>query len=132
MPVQLTQEMVDFVMRPDVVKVLATANEDGSPNVGPKASVRVWDHHSLIYAEFTGKHHYQNVRRDPRAAVACIDWQARQGYRFVGRAEIHEGDQVFQEFVSRMGFKSPPKAVVRLLVDGVYALSGPQVGERIL
>jgi len=132
MAVTLTQEMKEFVMRPDVVKVLATTNEDGSPNVGPKGSVRVWDDQSLVYAEFTGKRHYRNVRRDPRAAIACIDWQGRQGYRFVGRAEVHEGDDLFREFVERMGYQSPPKAVVRLVVEEVYALGGAQVGERVL
>jgi hypothetical protein len=40
---KISQILKDFVSRRDLVKVLATANADGSPNIGPNASTHVFD-----------------------------------------------------------------------------------------
>ena len=133
MAIKLTQELKDFVSRPEVVKVLATVNEDGSPNVGPKMTIHVFDDESLAYAEVTGKRHWRNVRQDARVAIACIDWQKMEGYRFVGEAEVHREGDVFERINALIPPKFPrPQAAMRLPISEVYTLSFRSPGERLL
>lgn len=130
--VQLTQEIKDFVSREGVGKVLATISQDGLPNIGPKGSTHVYDDGSLAYAEIVGKHHYQNVKSNSSVAIACIDFANRLGYRFVGEAKVYESGEVFDKVSSRIPPALKPRAVVLVKVSAVYALGGPQVGEKIL
>ena len=136
MPVKLTEELKQFVSRPEVVKVLATINEDGSPNIGPKGSIQVYDDESLAYAEMMGKHHYRNVQRDRRVAIACIDAQERKGYRFEGEAEAHESGEVFDRMAAwiaaRLSPQLKPKLGVRVPIKAVYGLGGAEAGEKLL
>jgi len=133
MAVKLTQELKDFVSRPEVVKVLATVGEDGSPNIGPKMSIHVYDDESLAYAEVTGKRHWRNVQQNRRIAIACIDWQKMEGYRFVGEAEVHQEGEVFDRINAMIPPKFPrPKAAIRLRVEEVTNLSFRSPGERVL
>lgn len=130
--VQLSQEIKDFVSRGDVAKVLATVSPDGLPNIGPKGSTHVYDDGSLAYAEFVGKHHFQNVGSNPHVAIACVDFPNRQGYRFVGEAEIHESGEVYEAVSKKTPPAMKPRAAVLVRIEEVYALGGAQVGEKIL
>jgi len=130
--IQLAQEMKDFVGRPDVGKVLASVSADGYPNIGPKGTICVYDDGALAFLEFVGKQHYENLKNNPRAAIACIDFAGRQGYRFVGDAEVHESGEVFDKLSAPFPPERKPRAVVVIRVERVYALGGAQVGERIL
>ena len=130
--VELSQEIKDFVSRGEVAKVLATISADGFPNIGPKGTIHVYDDGSLAYAEMVGKHHYQNVKSNPRVAIACIDFANRQGYRFVGEAEVHESGEVFDRVCGKIPPALKARAGVLVRVSEVYALGGPQVGEKIL
>ena len=71
---------------------VATANEDGSPNLSPKSSLRVHDDTHLIFANMASPQTVRNLRRDPRVELNCVDIFGRRGYRFVGRATVHSGD----------------------------------------
>jgi uncharacterized protein len=124
---KIPEKLVDFVSRREVVKVLATSNTDGSPNLGPKASTHVFDEESLVYAEFVGKRHFENVQRDKRIAIAAMDWEKREGYRFIGHAELHASGAIFEKVIAR--FPRPAKAVVRLVVDRIEILSPAQAGQ---
>lgn len=126
---KIPQDLVEFVSRRDVVKVLASGNDDGSPNVGPKMSTRVFDDESLAYAEFTGKRHFANVQRDPRISIATVDWEKREGYRFSGQADVHTSGPVFEQVAG--SFRRPPKAVVRLNVSDITILSTDRAGEPL-
>jgi len=130
--VQLTEELKAFIGRPEVGKVLATVSPDGYPNIGPKGTMRVYDYGSLAYIEFVGKQHYENVKSNPRVAVACIDFAGREGYRFVGDAEVHESGDLYDKLSAPFPPERKPKAAVIIQIERVYALGGTQVGERIL
>jgi predicted pyridoxine 5'-phosphate oxidase superfamily flavin-nucleotide-binding protein len=130
--VQLTLEMKDFVGRQDIGKVLATVSPDGYPNIGPKGTIHVYDEGSLAFIEFVGKQHYENLKSNPRVAVACIDFAGRQGYRFIGDAQLHESGEVYDKLSAPFPPERKPKAAVVIKVGRVYALGGAQVGEQIL
>lgn len=83
----ITDDMRDIV---DSAKLsfAATVCEDGSPNLSPKASVRVYDDDHLIFMNIDSPHTVENLRRDPRMEINSIDFIRRRGYRFKGTAEI--------------------------------------------
>lgn len=130
--VTLTQEMKDLLARAEVAKMLATINPDGSPNIGPKMSTHVLDDEHLAYAEVVAKHHYENVKRDPRVAIAVVDWTGGAGFRFIGEAELHESGELYDLEASRLPPEWKPKVAVKVKVTEVHALSGPNAGDRVL
>jgi predicted pyridoxine 5'-phosphate oxidase superfamily flavin-nucleotide-binding protein len=127
--VKIPKELVDFVSRPEVVKILATINSDGTPNVGPKMSTQIFDEGSLAYAEFVGKRHFNNVNHDKHIAIAAVDWAKREGYRFVGEAEVYQSGPVYDKI--RQTVPGPPKAVVRLIVERIDILSSGKAGQQL-
>ena len=78
----LTQDMKDMIGAQ--LNYLATADENGNPQVGPKGTMRVFDDHHLIYNEETGKQAWHNLQYSKKAAVATVDYKALKGFRFEG------------------------------------------------
>ena len=78
---------------------VATVNEDGSPNLSPKSTLQVYDDTHLIFANLASPGTIDNLRREPRTEINCIDIFSRRGYRFTGSASVHSpGDALFEEF----------------------------------
>lgn len=128
---------LDDAMKAMLAKQLpiqATVGKTGLPDIGPKRSLRAYDEHTLIYNENTGGQTLQNIRDGSKMAIAIIDREALDGYRFIGTPEIfHEGKPFDNavEFAGRHGMKTP-KCAVLIHIDEIYTLrSGPDAGKRI-
>jgi predicted pyridoxine 5'-phosphate oxidase superfamily flavin-nucleotide-binding protein len=67
---------------------VASLNEDGSPNLSPKGTIRVWDADHLVFADVASPQTVANIARDDRVHVNVVDHFARRGWRFTGRARI--------------------------------------------
>jgi predicted pyridoxine 5'-phosphate oxidase superfamily flavin-nucleotide-binding protein len=81
----------------------ATVCADGSPNLSPKGSTRVWDDDHLFFADICSPQTTANIRAGSLVEVNVVDPFVRKGYRFKGRAVIHElGSAVFSEGIERM------------------------------
>jgi predicted pyridoxine 5'-phosphate oxidase superfamily flavin-nucleotide-binding protein len=81
----------------------ATVCADGSPNLSPKGSTRVWDDDHLFFADICSPQTTANIRAGSLVEVNVVDPFVRKGYRFKGRAVIHEpGSAVFAEGIERM------------------------------
>jgi len=81
----------------------ATVCPDGSPNLSPKGSTRVWDDDHLFFADICSPQTTANIRAGSLVEVNVVDPFVRKGYRFKGRAVIHEpGSAVFAEGIERM------------------------------
>lgn len=70
----------------------ATVNEDGTPNLSPKSSLRVHDDTHLMFANMASPGTVGNLKRNPGIELNCVDIFSRRGYRFTGRATVHSGD----------------------------------------
>ena len=82
---------------------VATVNADGSPNLSPKSTLRPYDDTSLIFANLASPGTIENLRREPRVEVNCIDVFSRRGYRFTGSGTVHSpGDALYEEFKATM------------------------------
>ena len=67
---------------------VATVAPDGSPNLSPKGSLRVFDETHLAFANLASPQTVENLRHDGRIEINCIDFLRRRGYRFAGTARI--------------------------------------------
>ena len=91
----LTDDMKDLVAG-TMLCFAATIKEDGSPNLSPKSSLRVHDDTHLLFANMASPGTADNLRRDPRIELNCVDIFSRRGYRFSGRAQLFsDGDPLY-------------------------------------
>jgi predicted pyridoxine 5'-phosphate oxidase superfamily flavin-nucleotide-binding protein len=75
---------------------VASVNGDGSPNLSPKGTIRVWDADQLVFADVASPGTVANVRRDDRVHVNVVDHFARRGWRFAGRASVTDDPAVLR------------------------------------
>ena len=81
----------------------ATINNDGSPNLSPKSTLRPFDDNHLIFANLASPGTIANLKRDPRIEINCIDIFSRRGYRFRGTATVYSpGDALYEDFDKTM------------------------------
>ncbi|AZV93470.1 pyridoxamine 5'-phosphate oxidase family protein [Kerstersia gyiorum] len=114
--------------------IQSTVSKDGLPDIGPKRSLRAYDDQTLIYNENTGGQTLRNILDGSKMAIAVIDREALDGYRFVGTPEVFSEGQPFDDavaFASQNGMKTPKFAVL-VHLDAIYTLrSGPDAGKAL-
>ena len=70
-----------------------------------------------------------NLERNPWIELNVVDPLSRRGYRFLGRASIHRGDDVYREAVARVmreeGAEYPVAAVVRIGIERALPVVSP-------
>jgi predicted pyridoxine 5'-phosphate oxidase superfamily flavin-nucleotide-binding protein len=105
---------------------VATVNEDGSPNVSPKGTVRVWDADHLVFADVASPRTVANVQRDDRVHVNVVDHFARRGWRFAGRARVTDDAAVLDAIRSEYpGEPYPFEQAVLVRVEDARELVSP-------
>jgi uncharacterized protein len=76
---------------------VATVCPDGSPNLSPKGSMRVYDDEHIAFMDIASPGTIANLAHDNRIEINSIDFVRRRGYRFKGTAEFREaGDAVYE------------------------------------
>ena len=113
---------------------IGTVSPDGFPNVAPKRSTRVFDDSTLIFNEGTGRHTYSNLANGSKVAIAVVDREIMDGYRFCGTATLHQSGPVYEAAAaaSVQQGRPAPKAVVTVAVEEIYSLKpGPTAGTQI-
>ena len=127
MPI-LTADMIDVIQRV-ILSFAATANEDGSPNLSPKASL-IARNDALFFADIASPRTINNIRRNPEISINVVDVFSRRGYRFNGRARVLPVDDADREFVAEWvcrtnGSDYPVDDVVRIDVRKALPLLSP-------
>lgn len=108
----------------------ATICEDGSPNLSPKGSLRVWDDEHLVFMDIASPNTVANLKRDPRIEINVIDFVKRRGYRFKGVAELPDNDDpayiwVRDWLLDLHGPAYPANQVVKVTVQRVLPVDSP-------
>lgn len=128
----LTQEMKDIVATQQCF--IGTVGPEGIPNVAPKRSTRVLSDDELIFTEGTGGTTFANVKSGSMVAVAVVNREILDGYRFIGKADCQEGGALLEQAAAmsvKMGMPRP-KAVVVIKITEIHSLKpGPNAGKRI-
>jgi uncharacterized protein len=85
MPI-LTPDMHNVIQRA-MLSFVATVNEDGTPNLSPKASLYA-SNDALFFADIASPQTIENLRRNPAISINVVDVFSRRGYRFSGLAHL--------------------------------------------
>lgn len=93
---KLTEDM-RRVVQEQKLGFVATVCPDGTPNLSPKATFRVWDDDRLVFAEIRSPVTASNLRRNPAVEVNFVDAFRRKGYRFKGRGAVLTEGPLFEE-----------------------------------
>src|SRR3954447_26442403 len=83
---EITVDM-EAIIKQAILSFVATVNEDGTPNVSPKASLTVRNG-GLYFADIASPGTIRNLKRNPAVEINVVDLFQRRGYRFKGRALI--------------------------------------------
>lgn len=129
---QLTEEMKEMIASQQCFH--ATISKDGIPNNAPKRSTRVFDDETLIYNEGTGGQTYRNILDGSIDAVAVVNREIMDGYRFIGKPEVLTSGEIYERS-AEMSLKAgmpKPRAVVLIKIDEIHSLKpGPMAGKKI-
>ncbi|GAB4327154.1 MAG: hypothetical protein Kow0010_10580 [Dehalococcoidia bacterium] len=82
--------------------VLATAGADGTPDIGFKGSMMVFDKDRLAYWERTQGGHLENLRQSPKVAVMYFNRDRGLYLRLYGRATIYEEGPTREQIMARV------------------------------
>lgn len=84
--IEITADM-EAIIKQAILSFVATVNEDGTPNLSPKASLTVTNG-VLYFADIASPQTILNLKRNPAVEINVVDIFQRRGYRFKGRALI--------------------------------------------
>jgi uncharacterized protein len=109
---------------------VATVNPDGSPNLSPKGSVRVYDESHVAFMDIASPATIANLSVNPRIEIAVVDFLRRRGYRFSGTAEVHRPGTAVHSWLHQwlLGLNGPgypAKQAVLLSVERVRPILSP-------
>ncbi|KUO70649.1 MAG: hypothetical protein APF81_25805 [Desulfosporosinus sp. BRH_c37] len=124
---KITSEMREFVKREHCL--VATADQDGCPNLAVKGSTMVIDEETLAFGELRSGKTYHNIIKNPLVLMVAANLYKRTGYRFLGEAKlITEGILAdrFAEMFATMG-NPHPLAVVQVKVKEIFDLRGKRL-----
>lgn len=106
--IEIDADMKAIISRA-ILSFVATVNDDGTPNLSPKASLTVRNG-TLYFADIASPRTIRNLRRNPAVEINVVDIFERRGYRFTGRGVV----------------LSPQDEDYSLIADWVRATNGPE------
>ena len=120
---------VEIIIKQAMLSFVATVNEDGTPNLSPKASLTVRDG-ALYFADIASPRTIENLKRNPAVEINVVDIFQRRGYRFKGRASVlpsnHNEFSMIADWVrATNGPEYPVDHVVRIETTLITPLLSP-------
>ena len=120
---KLTDDMKKMVANQQVF--VATASLDGTPNIATKGSAQVLDDEHITYSELGGGRTWANLQQNPALAIAVVDRNTMQGFRFMGKAELITTGELYdnaKKLADMLKMPVPPKAAIKMKVDEIFDL----------
>lgn len=119
----------EAIIKQAILSFVATVNEDGTPNLSPKASLTVRNG-VLYFADIASPSTIRNLKRNPAVEINVIDIFERRGYRFKGHASIlPPGDDEYSTISDWVratnGLEYPVDHVVRIETISITPLLSP-------
>ncbi len=130
----ILSEDMKRVVREQRLAYVATVCADGSPNLSPKGTIRVWDDSHLIFADICSPGTMQNLAANPAIEINVVDAFARRGYRFKGKASVIAQGPVFDSAIqlysngeqgTQNGIASMIRSIVMVEVEQAQAVVSP-------
>ena len=107
---------------------VATVCPDGTPNLSPKGTTRVWDADHLVFANIRSPGTLANLRQNANVEVNVVDPFVRKGYRFKGVASVLDSGALYEQviaFYKERGVASGIREVVLVRVQRAEAIDSP-------
>ena len=107
---------------------VATVNPDGTPNLSPKGSIRVWDDHHLVFGDIRSPNTVRNLEINRTTEINIVDPISRRGYRFRGTAEILRSGANYDRvlaFLKESGVSGAVGAIVLVRVEKASPVVSP-------
>jgi len=127
---KLTEDMKSLLK--DNLCYIATASPDGGPCVAPK-SCRFTADGELYYIEWAGKKTYENLRKNPKIAIAACSADKKMSYRFEGPVKVLTEGPLFEHENARRKEKGKRAVVAIVMVDvtDVFDMGKKDPGGRV-
>jgi hypothetical protein len=91
--------------------------------------VRVFDERHVFFCDIASPETRRNLETNPWIELNVVDPISRRGYRFLGRASLHRGDDVYRRATTMIfsdeGTTYPVEAVVLIAVTRALPLVSP-------
>lgn len=143
-PVETIPVVLDDDMRAVVesahLAFVATVTPEGKPNLSPKGTIRVLDDPAgveggrspparLFFLDLASPQTRKNLEKSAWMEINVVDTTSRRGYRFLGQAKAHVGDEVHRAAAERIareeGAAYEDRGVVVLTVERALPLLSP-------
>ena len=121
----LTEDM-KRVVREQRLAFVATVCPDGTPNLSPKGTTRVWGNEQLVFCDLKSPQTVENLRSNPVLEVNVVDPVARKGYRFKGAATVLADGELFEEILAFYGSGDTPLQNARARVRHIVLMTVEQ------
>ncbi|NEJ88409.1 pyridoxamine 5'-phosphate oxidase family protein [Rhizobium leguminosarum] len=126
--IEITADM-EAIIKQAIMSFVATVNEDGTPNLSPKASLTIRNG-VLYFADIASPKTIRNLRRNPAVEINVVDIFQRRGYRFTGHALVllpNDAEYLMiAEWVrSANGAEYPVDHVVKIETTSITPLLSP-------
>ncbi len=131
---KITNEMKQVVEKAEIFAV-ATATENGEPNVVPIAFGKVLSDDKFLLMDNFMKKTIENIKVNPRVAISVWEMEDSKGYQLKGNARIETSGELFNDGVKWVRNVEPelsPKAAVIVNVNSIYVTTpGPNAGRKV-
>jgi hypothetical protein len=126
--IEITADIAAIIQQA-ILSFVATVNEDGTPNLSPKASLTVRSG-VLYFADIASPRTILNLKRNPAIEINVVDIFQRRGYRFKGRASLlapgnDEYSMIADWVRATNGPEYPVDHVVRIETTSINPLMSP-------
>lgn len=109
--IEITADM-EAIIKQAILSFIATVNEDGTPNLSPKASLMLRNG-VLYFADIASPQTITNLKRNPAIEMNVVDIFQRRGYRFKGQGLVLSyGDDEHSTIVDDVRATNGPEYLV--------------------
>jgi predicted pyridoxine 5'-phosphate oxidase superfamily flavin-nucleotide-binding protein len=102
----------------------ATASADGQPYIqhrgGPRGFVKILDHRTLAFADYSGNRQYisqGNLAENPKAHIFLMDYAHRRRVKIWGEARVVEDDPALRASLMPQGYKARPEQAILFTIS---------------
>jgi len=132
--VNLPKEVKDLLVpgAAGIVKVIGTADSEGTPHTIITGSLAAIDDETLAFAVVAIKTTLNNLKTTNKASIAIYK-PPMTGYRIASTFhDVQDSGPIFDNFTEALKKRNLPcHGVVLLKVDAVYVLGPPEPGKKI-
>ena len=103
--------------RKSVLCWLATADDQGQPNVSPKEIFTFYDAEYLLIANIASPTSVRNIAANPRVCVSFVDVFVQKGFKVLGTARnFRKRDMDYEKWAAPLSAMAGPRFAIRSVI----------------